>query len=46
MPPCIGTHALVVGFDSAAQHELKRSPGIIHKSRVLYPGSRFLSSTT
>ena len=25
---------------------LKRSPGIISKSRVLYPGPRFLSSAT
>ena len=25
---------------------LKRSPGIIRKSRVLYPGPRFLSSAT
>ena len=25
---------------------LKRSPGIIRKSRVLYPGSGFLSSAT
>ena len=25
---------------------LKRSPGIIHKSRVSYPGPRFISSAT
>ena len=27
-------------------HALKRSPGIIHKRRVLYPGPGFLSSAT
>ena len=27
-------------------HALKRSPGIIRKSRVLYPGPGFLSSAT
>ena len=27
-------------------HALKRSPGIIHKSRVLYTGPGFLSSAT
>ena len=27
-------------------HELKRSLGINHKRRVLYPGHRFLSSAT
>ena len=27
-------------------HALKRSPGINRKSRVLYPGPRFLSSAT
>ena len=27
-------------------HALKRSPGIIHKSRVSYPGPGFLSSAT
>ena len=27
-------------------HALKRSPGIIRKSRVSYPGSGFLSSAT
>ena len=27
-------------------HALKRSPGIIRKSRVLYPGPAFLSSAT
>ena len=27
-------------------HALRRSPGVIRKSRVLYPGPRFLSSAT
>ena len=28
------------------EHAVKRSPGIIRKSRVLYPGPGFLSSAT
>ena len=50
-------HALGLEFGSAAQlskcvwnclwvNALKRSPGIIRKSRVSYPGPGFLSSAT
>ena len=57
-PPCIGTHALGLEFaaqlskrpgsvwNSLWGNALKRSPGIIRKSRVSYPGPGFLSSAT